>query len=149
MPSIKNALAGAILVATGANAHFNMKYPEPIGFEESRQDTGPCGGITPDFTKNTVTDFHVGGDAIAIVLSHPQANWLFRATLDQTGASNWTQAFPIVQQSGLGAFCEPAVAVPASFVGKKGIIGAVANAPDGTLFSVCAISSFSHTNWRE
>jgi hypothetical protein len=32
---------------------------------------------------------------------------------------------PTVKQIGLGDYCEPSVAVPASWVGSKGVIGVV------------------------
>ena len=133
MAPLTNLLASLALMAT-ATAHFNLNYPQTSGFDEDKEDGGPCGGFTPDFTKST--DFHVGGDAIALTLGHPQSNWLFRATLDVSGASGWSKIFPIVQQSGPGKFCEPAITVPASYVGKRGVIGVVANAPDGLLYQV-------------
>jgi hypothetical protein len=92
-----------------------------------------------------VTDFHVDGNAIAVTSIHPQATWLFRATLDLTAASNWTSLLPAIQQTGLGAYCEPGVTVPSSWAGQKGVIGVVQDAPDGILFQVrfCFSSSFA------
>ncbi|KAJ2898602.1 uncharacterized protein MKZ38_003799 [Zalerion maritima] len=139
MAPLSRLLFPALLV-TGANAHFNVKYPEPIGFEDDSQGAGPCGGLDPDFSTNTVSDFHVGGDSIALLNGHAQVTWIFRATLDQTASGNWTQIFPIVQQSGYNMFCEPEVTVPEEFVGKKGIIGIVSNAPDGLLYACAAVS---------
>jgi hypothetical protein len=43
---------------------------------------------------------------------------------------------PAVQQTGLGAFCEPDVSIPASWAGSKGVIGVVQDAPDGILYQV-------------
>lgn len=116
--------------------HFNLKYPATIGFDDEKQHDGPCGGFTPDFSKNNITDFHVNGDAIATLTTHKQGNWLYRITLDETASGDWTQIFPIVQQNGLGAFCEPAVSVPPRFVGQRGVLGIVSNTPDGILFQV-------------
>ena len=127
-------LTHLLLLAATAAAHFTLDYPPAAGFDEDKEGSQPCGGNTFDFAK--ATDFHVGGDSVAITLAHPQANFLFRVTLDQTGASGWAQAFPIVMQSGLGAFCEPAIVAPASYAGKSGLVGVGVNAPDGLLFQV-------------
>lgn len=120
---------------TLASAHFELKYPKSIGFKDDNEDQGPCGGFTPDLTKDLV-DFHVGGEAIAVRLTHQQSNWLFRVTLDEKAESGWEQIFPIVQQSGLGDFCEPSVTLPESYVGKKGVVSVVSSAVDGLLYQV-------------
>ena len=76
-------------------------------------------------------------DMLKIVTSiHPQATWLFRATLDTTASGNWTSLLPSIQQTGLGDYCERDVQVPASWAGSKGIIGVVQDAPDGILYQV-------------
>lgn len=118
-----------------ASAHFKMLYPDSIGWEDEKEDTAPCGGFTPDFTKNVV-DFHAGGDSLGMSLFHSQSNWLFRVTLDQKAESGWEQIFPIVQQSGLGFFCEQGITVPEKYIGQKGVIGIVSAASDGLLFQV-------------
>jgi hypothetical protein len=130
-----------LLLTQAAWAHFNLNYPETIGFNDEAQHDGPCGGFTPDFAKNTFTDFHTGGDAVATVTTHVEGTWLYRITLDETASGNWTQAFPIVRQNGLGAFCEPIITIPTEFVGQKGILGAVTNTSDGLLFQVRRLRS--------
>ena len=129
-------LLAASLLPLLASAHFKLNAPPTIGFDEDQEGTDPCGGFTPDFSKNNVSDFHVGGEPVVLFLGHPQANWLFRATLDTTASSNWTQIFPIVQQSGLGDFCEPSITAPEGWIGKQGVVGIVANAVDGLLYQV-------------
>ena len=119
-----------------AAAHFELNYPKPIGFKEDTEYTAPCGGYTPDFSKDKLVDFHVGGDSLAMTLTHPQCNWLFRVTTDEKAEKDWEQIFPIVQQSGLGAFCEPSVTVPEKYIGKKGVLSIVSDAVDGLLFQV-------------
>lgn len=133
-------LLTSFLLALPSWAHFLLNYPPSIGFDDSLEGTAPCGGFTPDFGNDTVTDFFAGGSAIALSLAHPQANWLFRGTLDHSGAHNWVALFPIVEQSGLGNFCEPAVPVPDDWVGQKGLIGVVADALDGLLYQVVKIN---------
>lgn len=136
------ALLNLLLLPTLAAAHFTLNAPAAVGpFDEDTESTSPCGGVTLDFTKDNVTDFHVGGEAIALFLGHPQANWLFRATLDQTGADNWTMIYPVVTQTGEGDYCQPAVAAPSSFAGQKGVLGMVCDGPDGLLYQVWLFSS--------
>ena len=132
------SLATTLALLSTADAHFNLNAPPSIGFDEDNEGIAPCGGFTPDFSKN-VTDFHVGGEPVATFLGHPQGNWLYRASLDQKAGGNWTQLFPIVQQSGLGAFCEPSIAVNPSWAGKQGILGVVVDTQDGILYQVCEI----------
>ena len=138
------------LLATTTTAHFTISYPpfvEPAN--ENLLASGPCGGAELDFEKGTVTDFHVGGDAVAVIGGHPQSNWLFRVTDDITGATNWTKAFPIVQQNGAGKFCEPQVTVPEAWVGRQGLLGVVANAEDGVLYAVSHLEGERHVRKKK
>jgi hypothetical protein len=43
---------------------------------------------------------------------------------------------PAIQQTGLNDFCEPALQIPESFAGSKGVLGIVQDAPDGILYQV-------------
>ena len=119
-----------------STAHFVMLSPESIGFSDDDESTAPCGGFTPDLDKDTAVDFHVGGEALAMKLTHPEAHWLFRATTDAEAKTGWEQLFPIVQQTGIGEFCEPAVTVADSWVGKKGVVSVVSGSEDGQLYQV-------------
>ena len=119
-----------------STAHFLLNYPPTIGFDDSLEATPPCGSFTVDFSTDNVTDFHVGGDSLAMTSIHPKATWLFRATLDQTAMGNWTDLLPAIVQIGLGNYCERDVMVPASFAGSKGVIQVVQDAPDGILYQV-------------
>ncbi|RSL55290.1 hypothetical protein CEP53_007172 [Fusarium sp. AF-6] len=122
-------------------AHFELKYPDSIGFKDEDEDKAPCGGFTPDLTKADLVDFHVGGEAIAVRSTHQQGNWLFRVTTDEKADGDWEQLFPIVQQSGLGDFCQPQVTVPEKYVGKKGWVNVVSSAVDGLLYQ-CIAANF-------
>jgi hypothetical protein len=119
-----------------STAHFLLNYPPTIGFDDALEATPPCGSFQVDFAKDNVTDFHVGGDSLAMTSIHPRATWLFRATLDQTAGGNFTNLLPADQQTGLGDYCERDVMVPASFAGSKGVIQVVQDAPDGILYQV-------------
>lgn len=141
-----SAILPAVLsLASVSSAHFLMNYPDSIGFDDDKEGTAPCGGFTPDTSSGSkqLVDFHVGGDSLAMRSTHTQVNWLFRVTLDGTAQSGWKQVFPIVEQSGLGNFCEPQITLPASYAGKTGVIGVVADGPDGLLYQVCRKNSNS------
>jgi len=139
--SLRTLLTASALFLSSAHAHFSLTTPvslEGDEMDEKLQTSAPCGGGTTDITKATFfTDFHVDGSPVGWLLGHPQANFLIRATTDEDASkANWTQLFPVVQQSGFGKFCEPVVTAPEEWVGKKGFVGVVANAPDGMLYQV-------------
>ena len=125
-----------VVFLSHSTAHFLLNYPPTIGFDDSLEATPPCGSFTVDFSTDNVTDFHVGGDSLAMTSIHPQATWLFRATLDQTASGNWSVLLPAIVQTGLGDYCEQDVRVPAMFAGSKGVIQVVQDAPDGILYQV-------------
>ena len=133
------SLAASLLAAlvSQSSAHFLLNYPPTIGFSDDQEATAPCGSFTIDFSAHNFTDFFVGGSEVSVTSIHPQANWLFRATLGSNqNTNNWTQLIPIVQQTGIGNFCEPAIAVPGSWAGQRGILSVVQHAPDGILYQV-------------
>ncbi|KAL2880338.1 hypothetical protein SGCOL_004389 [Colletotrichum sp. CLE4] len=137
-------LTPLLLLASTATAHFSLTLPKPLGDSDDNEATAPCGGYTASSSSAT-TDFYVEGDAIGMENGHPQTNWLFRATLDTTAASGWTQLFPIVMQTGLGNFCEPKVVAPGNWTGKRGVVSVVAHSPDGLLYTCAAVNFVSGT----
>ena len=130
------AICLTVLLIGQSTAHFVLHYPSTIGFDDDLESTPPCGSFTVDFSKDNLTNFHVDGDFIYVTSVHPAATWLFRATLDQTASGNWTNLLPAVQQTGLGDFCETDIKVPSTWAGSKGVVGIVADAPDGILYQV-------------
>lgn len=138
-PSLLSAATGALLLAATASAHFTVTNPTVMQpFNDDTEAQAPCGGYTPNLSAaTTITDFHVGGDAVGTKSSHPQTNWLYRVTTDNAGAGNWTQIGQITTQSGAGAFCQSKITVPEAWVGKKAILSVVGNGPDGMLYQVC------------
>ncbi|KAI0392204.1 hypothetical protein F5Y17DRAFT_375348 [Xylariaceae sp. FL0594] len=138
---VRSILATALLLLAGsASAHFTVQYPKAIGeLKEDAEDQGPCGGYSVNLTSLDASDFHVGGDAIATKSSHPQTNWLYRITTDESASGNWTQIYGIVQQSGPGDFCPKAVTVPPEYVGKKAILSIVGSGADGVLYQCSAV----------
>ncbi|RYP40388.1 hypothetical protein DL767_001743 [Monosporascus sp. MG133] len=143
LASLSPFLATTLALAWGIQAHFTLRYPPPLGAIED-QSTGPCGGYTPDLSTVETTDFHVGGDAIAVSTGHAQNNWLYRITTDDDLASaNWTQVYPIVIQSGLNTYCQPAVTIPEEFEGRTAILSVVGHASDGLLYQCAAVQFVS------
>jgi len=137
-------LALGALFALQASAHFILNYPSSIGFSDDDEPTAPCGGFTPDLTKDNVTDFHVGGDTVYLSSFHPTITFLYRATLDTTAMSGYQNLLAsTVQVNGLNGNCNPLVPAPASFVGKKGILQVVADSPDGVLYQCAAVNFVS------
>lgn len=133
------SLLAIVAASQLVHSHFLLDYPATVGFDDDKEGTVPCGSFTPDFTKN-VTAFHVGGDTIALTTIHATTEWLFRATLDKTAGSNWTDLLPIVAQAGLGSFCERNVKAPSSWAGQQGVIQVISNAIDGFLFQCAAVN---------
>lgn len=129
------SLLSAVLLASCATAHFHVKSPAPLGTDTEKENIGPCGGETADFSK-AGTDFHVGGDAIALSSGHPVTQWGFRITTDQKAEGNWTEIYQQVEQQGPGDFCLPTVSVPESWAGKKALLNIVSSGDDGMLYQV-------------
>lgn len=123
-----------LLFTTTSNSHFLLNYPNSLGFDANNEDSGPCGGFSVSFSN--ASDYHVGGDSIALTTLHPQSNLLFRGTLDSTASGNWSNFLPVVGQYGLGAFCEASVAVPAMWAGSRGVIQVIQDAEDGVHYQV-------------
>jgi hypothetical protein len=119
-----------------STADFLLNYPPAIGFDNGFEGTPPCGSFSVDFPTDNVTDFHVGGDALAMNSLSSKATWLFRATLDLTASGNLTTLLPAIAQTGLGDYCERDVMVPVSWAGSKGVLQVVQDAQDGILYQV-------------
>ncbi|KFY72148.1 hypothetical protein V499_07698 [Pseudogymnoascus sp. VKM F-103] len=132
-------LLGLAVGVAQVNGHFNLNYPTTLGFNDDTEGTGPCGGFEPSLVKTT--DFHIGGDFIAVKTTHPKSNWYFRATTNATAGGGWVNILPEIEQTGLGAYCEQNLKLPDSFAGQKGFVQAVQHAADGDLFQ-CAPVNF-------
>ncbi|KAJ8119476.1 hypothetical protein ONZ43_g3577 [Nemania bipapillata] len=130
----------ALLLAASANAHFTVQYPTTVGaFDEDNEGKGPCGGYSPDLDTIDTVDFHVGGDAIATLSTHPQTTWLYRISTEAIASNNWTQVYGMVLQSGAGKYCTKAVTLPSEYVGKKAILSIVGSGADGILYQCSAL----------
>ncbi|RMZ91843.1 hypothetical protein DV736_g899, partial [Chaetothyriales sp. CBS 134916] len=128
-----------------SSAHFILKYPPSLGFDDDLEGNAPCGGEDVKFADND-TNIQVGGFSVSILSTHPQGQWLFRATLDQQAPFNWTNLLPVVDEVGLGDFCPTGLAVPQEFVGQKGLIQVIQDAVDGKLYQCAAVNFVSGVN---
>jgi hypothetical protein len=119
-----------------SSAHFLVQTPTPLGDNINNEDVSPCGGFSPSPTNN-VTDFHVGGDAIGLTTLHAQSYFAYRGQVGTSlSPANWTVLIPTVEEYGLNGFCEPSVAVPASWTGQQGLLQIIQDAEDGVHYQV-------------
>ncbi|KFY60042.1 hypothetical protein V496_05457 [Pseudogymnoascus sp. VKM F-4515 (FW-2607)] len=139
MLNVNAIILGLAVSVAQVNGHFNLNYPTTLGFDDKTEGTGPCGGFDPSLDKTT--DFHIGGDVIAVKSTHPKSNWYFRATTNENASGGWVNILPEIEQTGLGSYCEQDLTLPDSFAGKKGFVQAVQHAVDGDLFQ-CAPVNF-------
>lgn len=127
-----------LAILPSALSHFILNYPQPLGypaFNDDAEGDSPCGGQPIAFASND-TQITVGGFQLSSRTTHPQANWLFRATLSTQAPFNWTNISPVISQSGLGDFCATNLSLPAEFAGKQGLIQVTQGAVDGDLYQV-------------
>jgi hypothetical protein len=126
----------SLALAPLASAHFDITIPPPLGNNINNEGTSPCGGFAPSASDN-ITDFHVGGDAISLTTLHPQSFFEYRGMPSTSlAAPNWTELIPTVEQYGLNNFCEPSIAVPASWAGSSGLLQVIQDSEDGVHFQV-------------
>jgi hypothetical protein len=135
-PKLK-LLLSLLALGSVSSAHFIINAPPPLGNNINNENTLPCGGFTPS-NSSTVTDFHVGGDVVALTTLHAQSFFAYRGMLGTSlSAPNWTVLLPTVEEFGLNAFCEPSIAMPASWAGSMGLLQVIQDAEDGVHYQVC------------
>jgi hypothetical protein len=123
-------------------AHFLLNYPPTLGFDDDNEGESPCGGFAP-ILNSSPAQVQVDGFPIALMSTHPEADWLFRVTLSLQEPFNWTNLLPVVHEVGLGDFCIPDFRVPAEFAGQSGLLQIVQDAADGELYQVRSQRIFS------
>jgi len=57
----------AFLLVGQSTAHFYLNYPTSIGFDDALEGEAPCGSFTMNFATDNITNYHVGGDTLAMV----------------------------------------------------------------------------------
>lgn len=114
-----------------------MSTPPPLGNNINNEDVAPCSGFTSS-SSDKITDFHVGGDAIGFTTLHAEAYFAYRSQLGTSLTShNWTILILMVEEFGLNQFCEPSIAVPASWAEQAGLLQIIQDAEDGMHYQVC------------
>jgi hypothetical protein len=137
MPSLKNLTLLGLALSPVAVAHFVVNTPSSLSSNINDEDTSPCGGATPS-SSNKGADFHVDGDAIGITTLHAQSFLAYRGMLGVSLSSpNWTVLVPTIEEFGLNGFCQPSMAVPASWAGSSGLLQIIQDAEDGVHYQVC------------
>lgn len=75
--------AYVLLLAKLVSNYFILRYPPSVAFDDDLEGSAPCGSFAIDLRKDSVTDFHTGGDTVFSAQSaHPATSWLFRAILN-------------------------------------------------------------------
>lgn len=116
-------------------AHFILQSPASLGFDDDNESESPCGGFAVSFN-GSLDPASVGGFPVSMLSTHPAADFLFRATLDQQAPFNFTNLLPVVSETGLGQFCLPNLQAPEEFAGKTGLVQVIQKGPDGILYQV-------------
>ena len=126
---------GSLVIVHG---HFLLTYPPTIGFDNDNEGEAPCGGFPDIFNNLTAPSMNitVAGFPIELQSTHPQAAWLFRATLSHEAPFNWTNLLPVVSETGIGDFCVPDLGAPVEFAGHAGILQVVQEEEGELLYQV-------------
>ncbi|EPS37484.1 hypothetical protein H072_8800 [Dactylellina haptotyla CBS 200.50] len=128
-------LLGLIAVA---NAHFFMETPTTIGFDDTKLTIAPCGGFDPSDRSAGVTEWPVLGYPIAVVTTHLNVNWTYKAAL-LSDLDNWVDIFPRIHQTGIAEFCLPQVPGIPAWIGQDAVVQIIQEAPDGLLHQCAAV----------
>ncbi|KAK6353936.1 hypothetical protein TWF730_008356 [Orbilia blumenaviensis] len=131
-----------------ASAHFFLRYPAYIGYNDLTQGTGPCGGFTATDRSAGVTELTVNGFPIGVTSTHLGVYYEFRAAL-VSAPTTWVS---LTQMSHLTAggfpyYCQPQIPGIAAWVGQDAILQVIQHASDGTLYQCAAIKFVSGGPW--
>jgi hypothetical protein len=136
----------SVAASQGFQEFFNINKPSSDIDKYTSVDTSaPCGGVTPDFSGDTIEIDYllVDGFSIATYLdpTHTPTNFLVRYTFDETAQTNWTQLYPIYQQTVGGMVCFEFLYVPRSYIGKNIVFSVVGNNAGVLNYQVCLLAS--------
>jgi hypothetical protein len=129
----KTTLALAGILAT-ASAHFNLQSPPTIGFDDDKENVGPCGGIEPT-DRTGASSWPVGGAPVQLLTTHSTQVWSIKAAL-LSDINNFVPLTADISQTGTGTFCLPSVAGNAAWVGQDAVVQISQQGKDGTLYQV-------------
>ncbi|KAK6391735.1 hypothetical protein LTR65_004229 [Meristemomyces frigidus] len=131
LPQLLVVLATACV----SSAHFILHWPPTAGFDDDLEGDSPCGSAAV-IVNSSSPRIQVDRFAIMIQNTHPQGEWMFRATTDTQEPYNWTDITSVVNTTGIGDFCLDSVHAPSDFAGKAGVIQVVDKSVDGLLYQV-------------
>ena len=129
----------AVLLGLGAvtNAHFVLQIPTSIGYDDTLESTGPCGSFDPSDRSKGVTDWPIGGYPVSVLTTHTTVTWDFKASL-LSDVGTWVPLTPVLDQTGVGFFCEPSIPGNPAWVGQQAVLQVTQHGPDGVLYQVRA-----------
>ncbi|KAF3942001.1 hypothetical protein ABW19_dt0203329 [Dactylella cylindrospora] len=115
-----------------SSAHFFLETPISVGFDDEELTVAPCGGFDPSDRSAGVTQWPVLGYPVALITTHLNVNWTFKAAL-LSDLENWVDIFPRTHQTGIAEFCLPQVPGVPDWIGEDAVVQIVSEAPDGFL----------------
>jgi hypothetical protein len=121
----------ALAIVGVANAHFIVKYPPYIGFDEEYQVVGPCGKYDPSDKTAKVTEWPIAGSYVSIETSHSSAKYELKAA-KLSNVTNWVSlGAPLVQTSS-GDYCSKSVPGLADWKGEDAVLQVTLKDEDGS-----------------
>lgn len=82
-----------------------------------------------------VTSWPISGGNVGILTVHPNVTWEFNAALLKN-LTLWTSLTPVLNQTGVGEFCEPQIPAKKEWIGQDGVLQVVQHGPEGALYQV-------------
>ncbi|KAK4938242.1 hypothetical protein LTR28_009648 [Elasticomyces elasticus] len=138
-----NRIATVLGLTAVANAHFVLQVPTSLGFDDGKESESPCGSFDPTGRSTGVTDWALGGNPVELLTTHTRGTWDIKVAL-LSDVTKFVSLLPVVDQSGVGTFCLPAVPGKAEWVGSDAVLQITQSSPDGMLYQVKSPLSFRH-----
>jgi hypothetical protein len=124
-----------IVFAAATRAHFVLQLPTSIGFDDSREDQGPCGSFDPTDRSKGITDWSVAGDNIAVLSTHTSVTWELNVAL-ASSPGTWVPLVQPFAQRGVGSICFKAIPGFSAWTGQPAVLQVIQHGPDGILYQV-------------
>lgn len=128
------SVLAAVVLCTITNAHFVLDIPTSLGFDDELEDVAPCGGFDPH-TRTNITNFFTKGSPVSVLTTHLSVTFEFNAAI-ASNLNHWVPLTRVLNQTGVGEFCEPQIPAITSWAGKQAVLQVIQHGPDGTLYQV-------------
>jgi len=128
-------LAALLALPSLVASHFVLINPVSLGYDDTRELLGPCGGFTPTDRSTGVTDWPLSGSWINVLTTHEDVIWTYSMAL-LSDPTTWIPVTPKLHQLGVGQFCEPSMPPNPAWVGQDAILQVIQDAVDGLLYQV-------------